>query len=143
MQPINVRFRVVKGKKNSNMIIRGRFVTNPKTKRDEKDLAEVVHKAAIDAGWTLPLTQYVSVSMSYDCLMETIDLTITPLADSPPTYKWGGKVDIQNIFDTVADALESNKRHPGILVNDNRISTIFIERSPLLKKAKAAKKDPS
>jgi len=136
---ITVRFRVPKGKKNNNYIFKGRFVTNSKARKDEKDLAEAIRLEAINAGWDIPFDNYMSMTLEYDCLIDEICVTITKLDSFPSATKWGGKIDIQNILDTVADAIEDNKRHSGISVNDNRLCEILVKRSPILKKIKKKK----
>lgn len=140
MNSITVQFRVPKGKKNNNIIANGHFITNPKSRKDEKELAELVYKEAQKAGWILPINEYVEMNLSYDCLLDCIFLTITKTEDAPADSKWGGKRDLQNILDTVADALEANKRHKGILINDNRIATITATRAPKIVKKRAPQK---
>jgi hypothetical protein len=138
---IKVRVKRPKGKKNNNIVTRGadgkpRYITNATAKKDEKTIANLLVKEAKKAGWDIPITSYVELDIEYDALIDEILITVTKLEEEPSASKWGGRYDIQNIVDTVADALEENKRHDGILFNDNRISRVLATRNPLLSKPK-------
>lgn len=130
-----------KGKKNNGILARGKdgkpfFRTNPEAKRDEASIADLLIEEAIKQGWEIPITSYVELDIEYDALIDEITIKVTRLEDEPAKTKWGGKYDIQNIIDTVADALEVRKDHDGILCNDNRISRVQAARQPLIKKKK-------
>jgi Holliday junction resolvase RusA-like endonuclease len=129
-----------KGKKNNGQIVRGRngkptFRTNPEAKRDEANIAMALIAEATRAGWDIPISSYVELDIDYDALIDKITITVTKLEATPPKTKWGGKYDIQNIIDTVADALEVRKAHPGIITNDNRVARVESTRRPLIKHA--------
>jgi hypothetical protein len=128
-----------KGKKNNNILARGKngkpiFIPNATAKKDEADIAILLIREAEKAGWEIPITSYVELDIEYDGLIDEITITVTKLDAEPPKTRWGGKYDIQNIIDTVADALEVRKSHEGIITNDNRISRVEATRDPLIKK---------
>lgn len=132
---IRVIFRRVAGKKNRPTIsMRGgklRYITNATAKNDEKDLSFLLIQEAKKAGWEIPIESYIEVEINYDCLVDQIEVTITRLDDYPPKTKWGGRYDIQNIADTVCDALQA-KGHDGVSINDNRITKLVVKRNPLI-----------
>jgi Holliday junction resolvase RusA-like endonuclease len=139
MQTIKITTKRPKGKKNNNILARGRngkpvFIPNAKAKKDEKDIALLLIEEAKKVGWDIPITSYVELDVEYDALLDTVTIIVTRLDEEPPKTKWGGRYDIQNIIDTVADALEVRKSHDGIICNDNRISRVQAVRAPLLKK---------
>lgn len=128
-----------KGKKNNNLLARNKagkpvFIPNAVAKRDEKEIALLLIEEARKEGWDIPITSYVELDIEYDALLDEILITVTKLDKEPTKAKWGGRYDIQNIVDTVADALEVRNSHDGIICNDNRISRVQAKRCPLLYK---------
>jgi Holliday junction resolvase RusA-like endonuclease len=136
---IKITTKRPKGKKNNNILARGKngkpiFRTNPRAKKDEADIAALLIEEAKKAGWEIPISSYVELDVEYDGLIDEVTIEVTILKDEPPKTRWGGRYDIQNIIDTVADALEVRKSHDGIICNDNRICRVAAVREPLIKK---------
>lgn len=126
-----------RGKKNNNLlrVIRGRpvLVTNPETRKAESFIAKKIADKAVEAGWDIPMDEFVELDIEYDNLIDKI-IVIVRRTHQKPGSSWGGRVDIQNMVDTVADALEEKRGHPGIIINDNRISEVRAVRKPLIAK---------
>lgn len=135
---IKTRIPRPRGKKNNNILrlVKGRpiLVTNPETRKQEAEIAEILAAEAEKAGWPIPLDEYVEMDLEYDATEDVIIVTVRRTGSSPPQGKWGGRVDIQNMVDTVADALEERRGHKGIVINDNRVSYVSASRAPLIEK---------